>query len=229
MAPVGTTARVSLRTDSFDLAARTFLSLLVQRKEAKKAHPGDALSRRESPLRCSRARGNASTQHPVATKRGGHPCPPTPARAALLGASQGNPVSQKNSKAAAAVDYPLSRARERVARQRRVREHSSTERNLRGVFPHSPPSAGLSPARGREEQASQRDFERSAAKRSEPLDVFLIFTPWQRRLEWRATNGRGLRGLLSLLTLDARAKRSKARPARSTLSASRWPQAEPAP
>ncbi len=256
----------SLNPERVDLAGRALLFFACAKKsKQKKAHPGDALSLRESSLRCSRARGNASTRHPVATKHGGHPCPPTPARAALLGAPQGNPVRQtaKQKQIAAAACCPLSRVRERVARQRRVREHASAVCNLQGVFPHSPPSAGLSPASGREEQARQRAFERSAAKRSEPITVDvqplaapagvtravgLAATMAARassrqgcrveatpstslqpgtRSSAQPSNGRGLRGVLSLLTFFARAK--KVRPDRqgqnsqSTTSTERQP------
>jgi hypothetical protein len=76
---------------------------------------------------------------------------------------------QKQKQIAAAACCPLSRARERVARQRRVRERSSAACLVQAVFPHSPPSAGLSPARGREEKSKPAQLRRSAAKRSEPI------------------------------------------------------------
>ncbi len=261
-------AQKALTPERVDLAGRALLLFACASiRNQEKAHPTDTLSLRESPLRCSRARGDASTRCNilVATKHGGHPCPPSPARAALLGAPQGNPVRQtaKQKQIAAAACCPLSRVRERVARQRRVREHASAVCNLQGVFPHSPPSAGLSPASGREEQARQRAFERSAAKRSEPITVDvqplaapagvtravgLAATMAARassrqgcrveatpstslqpgtRSSAQPSNGRGLRGVLSLLTFFARAK--KVRPDRqgqnsqSTTSTERQP------
>jgi len=256
-----------LDTEGFDLAGRALLFFACAKKsKQKKAPPTDA-SLRDS-LRCSRARGRSFDATSLSRRNSAGSCPPTPARAPLLGASQGNPVRQtaKQKQIAAATCSPLSRVRERVARQRRGRERSWVVCNLQGVFPHSPPSAGLSPARGREEQARQRAFERSAAKRSEPIavDVQPLAAPagvaravGQSAMDGRlsfaatsvlhrveatpstslqpgtrsslATNGRGLGGVLSLLTFFARAK--KVTPGREgqTLSGQRNAQPEPTP
>ncbi len=254
-----------LDTEGFDLAGRALLFFACAKKsKQKKAPPTDA-SLRDS-LRCSRARGRSFDATSLSRRNSAGSCPPTPARAPLLGASQGNPVRQtaKQKQIAAATCSPLSRVRERVARQRRVRERSWVVCNLQGVFPHSPPSAGLSPARGREEQARQRAFEKSAAKRSEPIavDVQPLAAPagvaravglaatMAARASSRqgcrveatpstslqpgtrsslATNGRGLGGVLSLVTFFARAK--KVTPGREgqTLSGQRNAQPEPTP
>jgi hypothetical protein len=248
--------------ESFDLAGRALLLFAcAKRSKQEKAHPGDALSLRESPLRCSRARGNASTRHPVATKRGGHPCPPSPARAALLGASQGNPARQTaQAKPSWFMRSPLPRAGEGgpsgPGEGLLLWLHSKTK------APLSPASQGLSPARGREDNPKQKQ---SAAKRSEPVAfdvqplaapagvaraVGLAATTAARassrqgcrveatpstslqpgtRSSAQPSNGRGLGGLLSLLTFFAGAK--KVRPDRrgQKLSAPSKTRAEPAP
>ena len=103
---------------AFDLAGRALLFFACAKKsKQKKAHPGDALSLRESPLCCSRARGKSFDATSLSRRNSAGSCPPSPARAPLLGASQGNPVRQTaNSTAEAKTSWlmlcPLPRAGE---------------------------------------------------------------------------------------------------------------------
>jgi hypothetical protein len=186
-------AQKALTPERVDLAGRALLLFACASiRNQEKAHPTDTLSLRESPLRCSRARGDASTRCNilVATKHGGHPCPPSPARAALLGASQGNPVSQKLPMASLLVPSPTcGRGWHAVPGEGTFGKgaHFSDEPSL----PAFGGTLSRKRARGTTGWLSP---EKPPAKGSEPIAFDL------------PPLGRGLRGVLFLLTSFARAK-----------------------
>ena len=250
---------------AFDLAGRALLLFAcAKRSRQEKAHPGDALSLRESPLRCSRARGRSFDATSLSRRNSAGSCPPTPARAALLGASQGNPVRQKRTataklrlllmvpspacgrgwsegpgegklgKGAPSADEPslpafggtLSRKRERGTAKQLDFKKSAAKRSEPIAFDVQPLAAPAGVARAglsRTGRPAERRRDRMSRRR-DPEHVASAGDPFVASDERARTSGRAF----SCLLLFARAKRSRARPARSKLSAHRYVPAEPA-
>ncbi|MDB5985564.1 MAG: hypothetical protein JWR16_617 [Nevskia sp.] len=72
------------------------LSLLVQRNVTKESTPPGWRPAARGHLRFSRARGTAPTRHPCLDGAGPTSCRPSPARAAMLSAIQGDPGESKS-------------------------------------------------------------------------------------------------------------------------------------
>jgi hypothetical protein len=253
-----------LDTEGFDLAGRALLFFACAKKsKQKKALPTDA-SLRDS-LRCSRARGRSFDATSLSRRNSAGSCPPSPARAALLGASQGNPVRQKRT---ATAKLRLLLMVPSPACGRGWSEGPGEGKLGKGALSADEPSLpafGGTLSRKRERgTAKQLDFKKSAARRSEPVafdvqplaapagvarTVGLAATTAARassrhgcRVEAtpstplqpgtrssRATNGRGLRGVLFLLTSFARAKEVRPDRRGQKPPVHSWPSAEPAP